>query len=126
ELALRGARRGRGLTRARGGRRGRACRSLFDGGCCGGRGGSGPNRRRGRRNGRVRRCRVPRVSCGIAGGRRVTVGGGSGNSARISHGRRGAIGGRAVDATGDSRSEENTSELQSRRELVCRLLLEKT
>ena len=96
ELALRGARRGHGIARAQGGRRGRACRSLLDGGGCGGRGGRGPNRRRGRRNGRVRRCRVARVSCGIAGGRQVTVVGGSGNSARIRHGRRGAVGGRAV------------------------------
>src|SRR5690349_22486336 len=31
----------------------------------------------------------------------------------------------AVPAPGDPRSEEHTSELQSRRDLVCRLLLEK-
>src|SRR5690349_23863670 len=29
------------------------------------------------------------------------------------------------DSTGEARSEEHTSELQSRRDLVCRLLLEK-
>src|SRR5690349_22055346 len=33
--------------------------------------------------------------------------------------------GRAVRAARDRRSEEHTSELQSRRDLVCRLLLEK-
>src|SRR5690349_22090719 len=32
---------------------------------------------------------------------------------------------RVVAAGGDTRSEEHTSELQSRRDLVCRLLLEK-
>src|SRR5438874_10180517 len=32
---------------------------------------------------------------------------------------------RPVLAVGDERSEEHTSELQSRRDLVCRLLLEK-
>src|SRR5438874_10343524 len=30
-----------------------------------------------------------------------------------------------IDVTGGARSEEHTSELQSRRDLVCRLLLEK-
>src|SRR3712207_8346082 len=33
--------------------------------------------------------------------------------------------GEVVDVTGTSRSEEHTSELQSRQYLVCRLLLEK-
>src|SRR5438874_5715621 len=33
--------------------------------------------------------------------------------------------GRGVRGRGDERSEEHTSELQSRRDLVCRLLLEK-
>src|SRR5436309_5615223 len=36
-----------------------------------------------------------------------------------------AAGGRAVSVQGDVRSEEHTSELQSRENLVCRLLLEK-
>src|SRR5690349_22012069 len=41
-------------------------------------------------------------------------------------GRRGHRRGRPrPSALGDERSEEHTSELQSRRELVCRLLLEK-
>src|SRR3989449_4537544 len=39
--------------------------------------------------------------------------------------RRGERGGDAVLARGRSRSEEHTSELQSRLHLVCRLLLEK-
>src|SRR2546429_1897913 len=36
-----------------------------------------------------------------------------------------ACGGTTLDATGNQRSEEHTSELQSRLHLVCRLLLEK-
>src|SRR2546422_2727790 len=35
------------------------------------------------------------------------------------------LGGREVERKGDHRSEEHTSELQSRLHLVCRLLLEK-
>src|SRR5690349_25166098 len=48
-------------------------------------------------------------------------------SARIRQGRRSAAQlGRAIDHRGFwIRSEEHTSELQSRRDLVCRLLLEK-
>src|SRR5690606_40105670 len=37
----------------------------------------------------------------------------------------GQIGGTVVDGAGEPRSEEHTSELQSRENLVCRLLLEK-
>src|SRR2546428_10305839 len=44
--------------------------------------------------------------------------------ARRSGGRRGR-GGRVRQGAGGSRSEEHTSELQSRSDLVCRLLLEK-
>src|SRR5690349_23836021 len=40
-------------------------------------------------------------------------------------GERVRLGGGAADGRVDDRSEEHTSELQSRRDLVCRLLLEK-
>src|SRR3712207_6911522 len=54
---------------------------------------------------------------GDARGRRVGDGRGLGRGTRVHRGRR------AVRARG--RSEEHTSELQSRQYLVCRLLLEK-
>src|SRR5690349_23990151 len=43
----------------------------------------------------------------------------------IPRGRRGCCARRSAAPTASIRSEEHTSELQSRRELVCRLLLEK-
>src|SRR3712207_8727369 len=45
-----------------------------------------------------------------------------GHAQGVRHQRRG---GRRIDGPADDRSEEHTSELQSRQYLVCRLLLEK-
>src|SRR5207302_9948344 len=53
-----------------------------------------------------------------AAGRRATVRGGGGRFVRT-------VPGGAVRHVGGARSEEHTSELQSRENLVCRLLLEK-
>src|SRR3712207_8718268 len=55
-------------------------------------------------------------------GLRAAPAGGRGQG-RLAHGRRGAR--RLVSRRGAVRSEEHTSELQSRQYLVCRLLLEK-
>src|SRR5690349_22145525 len=59
-----------------------------------------------------------------ARGRRCVHYDGPGASADSRDGDRGAYGVRS-GAVLDERSEEHTSELQSRRDLVCRLLLEK-
>src|SRR3712207_9105813 len=63
-------------------------------------------------------CRRRGCAAGVAAGRSGRAGGARGGSS-VAGGRPGP-----VDA-GPARSEEHTSELQSRQYLVCRLLLEK-
>src|SRR5690606_26327664 len=58
------------------------------------------------------------------GGLRRDRGAGARGRAPARHDRRGRVG-RVVHVPGAGRSEEHTSELQSRENLVCRLLLEK-
>src|SRR3712207_8373002 len=60
----------------------------------------------------------------LTGGARVGIGNGLGNLLGGSAGND-SLYGVAGDDTLDGRSEEHTSELQSRQYLVCRLLLEK-
>src|SRR5690349_23723171 len=62
------------------------------------------------------------ISCRCAGARRPRARGGAGRAAA---GPRRACRARGRPGVAAARSEEHTSELQSRRELVCRLLLEK-
>src|SRR3712207_8477146 len=74
-----------------------------------------------------RSCR--RTSADSAASGRQVAGGLVGVPGRQAHGRRDARGSTRARARGgvggDDRSEEHTSELQSRQYLVCRLLLEK-
>src|SRR5690349_23447421 len=69
---------------------------------------------------------VSDVACGRSGrGRDVRRGGARQRPARSADMEAVHVGGEAAVRRRELRSEEHTSELQSRRDLVCRLLLEK-
>src|SRR3712207_8947599 len=69
--------------------------------------------------------RVVAHECEVAGAAERIGAAGHDDRAVSLHGNRARLVGKPAEARGDLRSEEHTSELQSRQYLVCRLLLEK-